>query len=211
MSNAPKPDESKDDALAALHGLQNSDEHDHHDEHDDPDEHIDAPSPAESAQASGFVGMLAKEGAGGNSDAANATGPTPPGRTDEIRMAREITVEPRTLPVPTTAPRRVKKTAQVPDWYHIATPIGYVLGAILLVLGLWALGATLYILMKTPTSQQDITYPLIDFNPDTETYDGLSKIAAFGLTLCLPVSYAMIWMSRTMQKRVAAANRANTK
>jgi hypothetical protein len=210
MSNTPKPNESQNDALAALHGLHKSNEHDQHDDHE---EHDIAPSPAESAQASGFVGMLAKEGAGSAPDAGGSSGaPIPRGRTDEIRMAREIEVAPRPAPAftppPTTVVRR-KVAAKVPGWYHIAVPVMYTLGALLFLIGVWALGAVVYMLVHTPKDLHDIGYPwisgIMDLDTEVVTYASASKIMAGAMLVCLPVALAMAVMANIMRKRIATA------
>jgi len=220
MSNAGKPEESKDDALAALHGLGASDEQEGQ---EGQEEHEEAEAleggkevrddGSANSSASGFVGMLAKQGEpeGGLS----AVPPVKRASTrDEIRMAREIQPGemPVAMPIAAPAARGAKRAAQVPGWYHIAVPVMFTLGSLLILIGLWAAGALIYMALKTPASPADVGYPWISWEMDPDTEAGAfsqgSKIMAMSMLICLPVAIATGAMAAMMQKRIRAADRA---
>jgi hypothetical protein len=228
MSNENEKEREHDDALNALHGIGGGgapDESEAEGEgtHAEPEKEGDdaaegTPSPA----ASGFVGMLAKEGAGGAAgsglDAGAPAGDKKDGAiprkatTDQIYMAREITP---TRPFPTAtgavggAKRRVAKEA--PGWYHAAVPVMYTLGSILLLIGFWAIGALVVMAVSKPAAGGDVWYPFLAWSADIGDEGGFtqgSRIMAWVMVLCLPVSAALWMMARVMQKHIRATEAA---
>ena len=104
-------------------------------------------------------------------------------------MAREI--DPASEPMfarDPGEPRRVKRQVKkAPGWYHGAVPVMYTLGSILILIGLWAVGALIYMAVKTPAEPGDVVYPLISwaFNPDGDggAYTAGSKMMAMASRL----------------------------
>jgi hypothetical protein len=218
----PSPDRSADDTLAALHGLGSAEESEHEEGEQEEElqlhESEDREDAGVSSAASGFVGMLAKQGA---PDAAALTPHSSPARPnrDEIQMAREIPLAEqdearRAFPPAGTAPRGKKPVQAVPGWYHGAVPVMFTLGALLLLIGVWAVGGLVYMGMQKPTEAQP-GYLWIHTEPDAETdepvYTAGSKMMATAMVVCVPVAIAMGIMGGMMQKKVSEERRRSEK
>jgi hypothetical protein len=241
-SNDPAPRQHHD-ALAALQGLGSGEAHEDeagaHDNHEPVLEVEEVAEVAEASEpspsASGFVGMLSKTPQA-NDDLVPVRpgGPTPqpvrptpqpsseiplaaespraPG-TEEIRMAREITLPAGggvARPVGRPGSRVVRK---VPGWYHVAVPIMFTISSLLLLIGFWAVAAVIAIMARAES------FPLLSHAVDGEGYplqdeagrpsfSGMSKAMAFGMLIALPVALCLVAMAVTMKRHMAAAEQA---
>ncbi|MCL2647870.1 MAG: hypothetical protein FWD61_12795 [Phycisphaerales bacterium] len=165
---------------------------------------------------------------GGESSGGEGTGTTTSlqksggGTTDKIYMAKEIgTVPDAVPPAPGSAGgsqgagaaaggagvRTVRKGRPAPGWYHAAVPVMYTLGALLILIGLWAIGALIFMAVKAPDELGHVAYPFLtpERAPDNEDiwiYTQGSHIMAWMMLVCLPVSLAMGMMAGIMQQQI---------
>lgn len=207
------PDRKNDDALSALHNMQNRQE---------PQE--PAPESSGSLSASGFVGMLAKGQVGGDNEPLdpNASDPMPPpaarpiprpvapqhdNAADDagpyaVHEAAEVhTPAPRQ---PTPQARRPRR--RVPGWYKPATPLMFTVGSLLFLVGTWAAAASIAIAVGAEK------FPLLTVARDWDTDEPIgftagSKAMAFGMLLALPMAIALLGMGTLMARQVMASER----
>ncbi len=244
MSKGTPPNGSHGDALAALHGL--GDNEKPAPKNTEPLE-LDGEAETDtssSASASGFVGMLAKgnpvsdEPTPTRPNAPSATGnrPTPQpqssdnpseksprmARTDEIRMAKEVTLPasnaPSSYPARSGARPASRGPRKIPGWYHAAVPMMYTLCSFLTLISFWAIGAVVYIYGVNPNPQErpDIRYPLLMFSEngggtDIPGYAFGSKIIALIMLAAFPVALALCAMAIVMQRQITRSEAASQK
>jgi hypothetical protein len=88
----------------------------------------------------------------------------------------------------------------------------FTLGSLLILIGLWAVGALIYMATKSPAAPNEVGYPLIAwaYNPEETggAYTQNSKLMAAAMLVCLPVSFALGIMGGMMQKQIRASDRA---
>jgi len=227
MSNTNDPndkdrEQTDDDTIKALHEFSDAEESEDLKELDEPeegtaDEELDAtegqeetetsegtPSPA----ASGFVGMLAEQGKEGGLDASQSPPATANGgdSADKIHIAKEIGAVPSVVG---GGVRTVRKGRPVPNWYHAAVPVMYTLGVMLILIGLWAIGALIFMAIKAPDDMGRAGYWLLSTTEDVVTgeytYTKGSYLMAGVMLVSLPVALAMGMMAGIMQQQIRRA------
>jgi hypothetical protein len=107
----------------------------------------------------------------------------------------------RTAPVRRTLPR----------WYRVAAPLLFVLGGILMVIGLWAVGAMLYMNRITPMGPEDVKYPLLRWSDDVGTSGGYapeSRTMALAMLVCIPLAMLMAGMVVLLRRQMRPARTA---
>ena len=151
-----------------------------------------------SGSATGFVSMLAKRQF--DADALAATPGDEAARRDRLQMAREVTppaaapAEPAAAPLP----------AAVPGWYKVALPVSLILAALLLGIGIWAIGALIYMHNVMPLAPRDVHYPLISWRLEIGTmggYTAASHFMAWAMLLCVPVAVLLVVMAWMLRQR----------
>src|SRR4051812_14546115 len=103
-----------------------------------------------SGSATGFVSTLAAKRTFDSSDTLSELARR---SKEQLQMAREI--PPARAKV--VAPRRVA----VPTWYRVALPVSLILAVMLVGIGVWAVGALVYMKQVMPIAARDVHYPLI--------------------------------------------------
>jgi hypothetical protein len=140
-----------------------------------------------------------------------------------LQMAREIHNTPTTPPVPggakeqaaaVAAPRRPgpKQTARpISRGYRIVLPVLVLTTLALLLIGLWAAGALLYMANVTPTEPAEARYPLIHWSFDEGEAGGFtrtSRLMAMSMLAALPVSLILGITALVMARRMARGGRS---
>src|SRR5277367_4329966 len=59
-----------------------------------------------------------------------------------------------------------------PRWYRIVVPLLFALGGVLMVIGLWAVGAMIYMRTVTPMAAEDVKYPLLEWSDGAGSVGG---------------------------------------
>jgi hypothetical protein len=173
--------------------------------------------------ASGFVGMLAKGQFGGEGGGEAPSATLPPGGLGgaggaaagagySLRMAREIPPPAATVAAPReTAPVAVEApVAAAPrSGQRVAPQLAIVVACLLLPIGLWAVGAIVYMnaVLPAPVSPEDVHYPLIRWSLDVGNLGGYtagSRLVAWTMMLCLPVGGALLALSRMLGRPTSA-------
>ena len=157
-----------------------------------------------SGSATGFVSMLAKQAF--DADALAATPGDEAARRDRLHMAREV------LPAevgPAAAPLAAPTAAEAaglaaPGWYRVAMPVALILAVVLLGIGIWAIGALVYMHNVSPISAREVHYPLITWRLEIGNmggYTAASRVMAWAMLLCLPVAVLLVVMARMLRQR----------
>lgn len=158
-----------------------------------------------SGSATGFVGMLARPTGVSNSSGGSTLGGY------ALPMAREVAHE-----TPGNTGKVISKTTTdkdlaprpaLPRGYRIALVPMVVLALLLALIGMWAIGALAYIAQVTPAAPTDIHYPLLVWGVEEGTYAGSSRMTAWLMLACLPVSAVMLLIARIMQKKLRVTRR----
>ena len=114
----------------------------------------------------------------------------------------------------TPAPRIVRRAiqptaARVPKWYRVAVPIMFSIGSLLMIIGLWAAGAMIYMRTTTPTAPDFVVqYPLIRWDEnagESGGYSDDSKMMAVAMLACIPVAGLMGGMVMVMRRQMRSA------
>ena len=230
-TNDKNREQSDDDVLKALNEFSESDDseiEEAEEEEEATEEELNAktaeaqdaegtPSPA----ASGFVGMLAEQGKNAQLDASQTATSAANGgdaAADKIHIAKEIgTVPPPHAPAAGQAAgggmgggvRTVRKGRPAPGWYHAAVPVMYTLGALLILIGLWAVGALIFMAVKEPDEMRPV-YWLLATDQNLEDgafhYTKGSWMMAWTMLLCLPVSLVLGMMAGIMQRMIRSSS-----
>jgi hypothetical protein len=175
----------------------------------------DPETAAGSGSATGFVGMLAKRQF--DADVLSATFADEAARRQRLHMAREITPPntsstpsatpsgtPSIPPAPTSDPLPVPAATSTPSplslWPRLTPPLSIVLAILLLIIGIWAIGALFYMSFDTPTHPRDVHYPLISWRLGAG-YTRPSRIMAWAMLFCLPLSALLILLARMLRQR----------
>jgi hypothetical protein len=196
-SGPPEDAASRDRTVAALHALAK------------PQPRAEpAPPPIPLDQlpnsASGFVGMLAKgQGSGDTHIAMPASSPNASSRSRyALKMAREI---PPPAPASTPAERLTvparRGPAGRPANRRLLARIIAALAVMLLLIGLWAAGALVYMATVHPIASEDVHYPLIRWSLDVGNmggYTSASRLMGWSMLLGLPVGIAFLLFSRLL-------------
>jgi hypothetical protein len=102
--------------------------------------------------------------------------------------------------------RRPARVAKVPSWYNAAIPIMFTLSAILLFIGLWAVGAVISIMGKMTG------FPLVRWYIDPNTAENSVQFAsafmAYSMVMCLPIAVVLVVMAIIMGQKVKQAEEA---
>jgi len=149
------------------------------------------------------VGMLAEQGKEGVLDAGtggtiaqNGGNVAPDCR--EPHMAKEVE--------PAAVVKKVVKVVKVPGWYHAAVPVMYTLGVMLILIGLWAIGALIFMAVKAPDDMGRVGYWLLAATENMVTgeyeYTKGSYLMAGVMLVSLPVALAMGMMAGIMQQQI---------
>jgi hypothetical protein len=155
-----------------------------------------------SGSATGFVSMLAKRQF--DADALAATPGDEAARRERLHMAREVF--PKSPNNPGNSPG-IPETP-LPRWYAIASPLSLVLAAVLLVIGIWAVGAIIYMHQVAPLAAKDVHYPLLAWRFDLGPmggYTAASRFMAWTMLLCLPVAGMLLVMAHLLRQREGTA------
>jgi hypothetical protein len=78
------------------------------------------------------------------------------------------------------------------------------LGGVLLVIGLWAAGALVYMGVTRPESAEAVHYPLVRWSLDVGDMGGYtngSRVMAWSMLACLPVGLAFVGMGLYVRRR----------
>lgn len=159
--------------------------------------------------ATGFVGMLAKRQLDSGGSRGPGSGVTGSARGAPLPMAREIrgeSEEADPVPAEPSGRKSSRKPASLPAWSRTIFPMAMVLALLLLAIGLWALGAVIYMVNTAPDLASDVHYPLISWSTDvglTGGYTHASLWVARGMLLCLPVAIMLAIMGFIWKKRLA--------
>ncbi len=144
-----------------------------------------------SGSATGFVSMLAKRQF--DADVLAATPGDEAARRDRLQMAREVAPEAAPKPAAPAVPA-------VPGWYKVAFWMSLVLAVLLLGIGVWAMGALVYMLNVAPMMPQEVHYPLISWRYGG--YTGASRFMAWVMLLCVPVAGLLVVMAGMLRARM---------
>ena len=88
--------------------------------------------------------------------------------------------------------------AGAPGWHRIAVPVSLVLALVLVVIGIWAVGAIIYMRQVSPVAAKDVHYPLIAWRFDAGPmggYTAASRFMSWAMLLCLPVAGMLVVMA----------------
>jgi pyruvate/2-oxoglutarate dehydrogenase complex dihydrolipoamide acyltransferase (E2) component len=157
-----------------------------------------------SGSATGFVSMLAKRQF--DADALAATPGDEAARRDRLHMAREVmppAAAPATAPDPAAAPAAPAVPAE-PGWYKAAFPAALILAVLLVGIGIWAIGALVYMHSVAPISPREVHYPLISWRLNIGNMGGYtpaSRFMAWAMLLCFPVAVLLVVMARLLRQR----------
>jgi hypothetical protein len=124
---------------------------------------------------------------------------------EQLHMAREI--QP-TAPAPPAAPTPLPQPTPIPGWYRAAFPMALVLAVLLLCIGIWAVGALIYMHKVEPLSARQVHYPLIAWSLNAGPqggYTAASRNMAWAMLLCLPVAVMLVLMAVMLRRRIVAA------
>jgi len=192
---APKSASDRDRALAALHNFAKP----------QPkalipgEEPIDEGPTQPASGPSGFVGMLSK---GQGSGDTHVAAPAVAGDEGSIKskhglgVAREIMPA---APIPggareqaaaVAAPRKAAPTPKS-GAYAVLLPVVAFVALLLLFIGIWALGAVVYMNWAKPTEPADVGYPLIHWSfaaGEAGDWTQGSRIMAWSMLACLPLA-----------------------
>lgn len=211
------PTSEKDRALAALHQFAKPQPK------ANPENPLEVDYPGPASGPSGFVSMLAKGQLGsGDSHAPSHTTGNPSSKSRyPLQMAREI----HSPPVPggakeqaaaVAAPRRqgAKSAAKPPSssrGYRVVLPVLVLTALTLLLIGLWAAGALVYMASVTPTEPSEARYPLIHWSfdeGDAGGYTRTSRLMALSMLPALPIALVLGIAALVMARRLARRNPA---
>jgi hypothetical protein len=108
-------------------------------------------------------------------------------------------------PVPALAPAAARPSP-------LPTVLLSLLALVLVAIGIWALGAILYMSRVTPNvSQDDVAYPLIHWDWLHYRYADSSRLLAGSMLLAWPVAAlllaAIFFMRRTARRKISAGSR----
>jgi multisubunit Na+/H+ antiporter MnhG subunit len=85
-----------------------------------------------------------------------------------------------------------------PRWHRAALLTAVGMAILLLVIGLWAVGAIIYMHNVSPLAPNDVHYPLISWNLEAGPmgdYTSASVFIAWTMLLCLPVAAMLLAMA----------------
>jgi hypothetical protein len=175
--------------------------------------------------ASGFVGMLAK----GQLEDKDGSRVLPPVAESSRRakyklpMAKEIAPPGQNAgntaneaadaeqPVEPASQSDQRAQQNVPRWYKPALPMLFVLAVVLAIIGVWAVGAIAYMQNTTPLASTDVHYPLIRWSLDAGdrgNYTESSRLIAWVMLICLPVSAVFLALALMTRKRLKRARKS---
>lgn len=164
--------------------------------------HGGPPSDAEafpgSGSATGFVSMLAKRQF--DPDALAATASDEAARRERLHVARVI--DPANEPKGAIA--RAAAEAEGPRWHKIALPVAVAMAVLLVAIGIWAVGALIYMHNVSPKAPKDVHYPLIAWGLEAGPmgdYTPASQFMAWMMLLCLPVAAMLIVMAYLLRQK----------
>ncbi len=165
----------------------------------------DAEGAIGSGSATGFVSMLAKRQF--DADVLSATLADEAARRERLAMAREVTPPgPATPPPAAPLASPTAALAALPRWYRLAHPVALVLTAMLLLIGVWAIGALLYMHFVIPSAPHQVHYPLIAWRWDAApagSYTRASRAMAWAMLLCLPLAALLVALANQLRERAA--------
>jgi len=162
---------------------------------------VDSEDSVGSGSATGFVSMLAKRQF--DADALAATPGDEAARRDRLHMAREVT-PPAAEPAAPAEPVATPVPAAVPGWYKVALPVALILAALLLGIGVWAIGALIYMHNVVPMVPRDVHYPLIAWRLNVGPmggYTAASRVMAWAMLSCVPVAVLLVVMAWMLRQR----------
>jgi hypothetical protein len=115
-------------------------------------------------------------------------------------------------PAPAPAPIPQPSAVQRPVRLTTGMALLALLSLLLIAVGIWALGAILYMSMVTPAvSQDDVRYPLIHWDWLHYRYSASSRLLAGAMLLCWPVAAILLGavaiMRRAARRRITPAYR----
>ena len=155
------------------------------------------PEPAAgSGSATGFVSMLARQQFPESLESVARRS------KDQLRMAREI------QPVPSPDAPAAPTTGRVPHWYGPAAAAAATLAAVLTLIGIWAVGALIYMHQVSPLSARQVRYPFVRWSLDAGPMGGYtptSRMMAGAMLLCIPVAALLVLMAILLRRQIAAA------
>ncbi len=108
--------------------------------------------------------------------------------------------------------RRVIVPAKLPGWTRFATPLLVVTIVMLVAIGVWALGAVIYMHNVDPIAPEDIRYPLLRWSDDVGTSGGYSpesRIMPLAMLGAFPLAILLLLILIYLRKRrsvIAASN-----
>jgi hypothetical protein len=139
-------------------------------------------------------------------------GASPQEAQPSASSADELSTEiPLARPAAKTVRRAIEPpAARVPRWYRVAAPLMFASGGALIIIGLWAAGAMIYMRTTTPTTPDfQSQYPLIRWSADVGENGGYtddSKMMAAAMLACIPVAGLMGGMVLVMRRQIRAAD-----
>lgn len=158
-----------------------------------------------SGSATGFVGMLAKRQLDGEASTAGGIEAESERRARyPLQMAREIPAQ----AAPSDAPPA--PVPSIPWWYRAAVPAAWLMAILLLAIGLWAVGALIYMHLHSAQSASpimvptDVRYPLLSWRPNAGPlgdFTATSRMMARTMLLCVPVSFLLMLVAVMLRRR----------
>jgi len=97
-----------------------------------------------------------------------------------------------------------------PRWYRVVTPLLFALGGVLMVIGLWAVGAMMYMKTVTPVAAEDVKYPLLQWSDEAGSAGGYShesQVIAMAMLACIPLAAVMGAIVIVLQRQIRVAKR----
>jgi hypothetical protein len=215
---AKGPQSDRDRALAALHNFAKPQpKANPARDPGDPD-----PESSPASGASGFVGMLAKgqfDSGGSRTPSSGKPGENPSGKSKySLKMARELSPnDPSPLTTPPPAPagkdaggggRSVPAARRgISPAYRYVLPAMVLTALLLLLIGLWATGALLYMASISPTEPGDVHYPLVHWSfteGELGGYTRASRMMAWSMLAALPLALVLGGAAMVMWRRLLA-------
>jgi hypothetical protein len=95
-----------------------------------------------------------------------------------------------------------------PRWYRVVVPLLFALGGVLMVIGLWAAGAMMYMRTVTPTAAEDVKYPLLQWSDEAGSAGGYShesQVMAMTMLACIPLAMVMGAIVIVLRRQIRVA------
>ncbi len=86
-------------------------------------------------------------------------------------------------------------------------PVIFGLAGVLLAIGMWAVGAVMYMANVMPMEAEDVRYPLITWSIEVGTMGGYtqtSRMMAYAMLACVPVALGLLVVAEALRRKTGA-------